>query len=422
MNVLVVGSGAREHALARGLSRDPDVDSVMCAPGNPGTETEGANHEVDATDGPAVARLALELGVDLVVIGPEAPLVAGVADAVRRAGVACFGPSAEAARIEGSKTFAKDIMVSAGVPTGASFACLTAQEVGMALDKFGPPYVVKDDGLAGGKGVLVTGNRPAAEAHAAACGHAVVEKHLDGPEVSVFALTDGETVVPLRPAQDFKRAYDGGEGPNTGGMGAYSPLPWVPAGFTDEVARTILQPTVDEMRRRGTPYTGLLYAGLALTSGGPKVVEFNARFGDPETQVVLAGLRGSLGALLRAAATARLASAVAERGMPAWDDGAAVTVVVAAEGYPSAAAKGDAIEGIAAAESVPGVVVHHAGTRREGGRLVSSGGRVLSVTAVGTSVREARERAYEGASRIHLRGSHRRSDIAADAEVPAPAT
>lgn len=410
----MLGSGAREHALALALSADPAVESVACAPGNPGTAAVATNHDVTPTVGDAVAALARRIGIDLVVVGPEAPLVAGVADAVRAAGVRCLGPSAAAARIEGSKAFAKEVMAAAGVPTAAGTPCGTRTEIAAALDRSEPPYVVKDDGLAGGKGVVVTPDRSAAEAHAAGCERVLIEDYLDGPEASVFALTDGETVFPLRPARDYKRAYDADHGPNTGGMGAYSPLPWAPEGLADEVVRTIAEPVVRELRRRGTPYSGLLYAGLALTPGGPKVVEFNARFGDPEAQVVLAGLRTPLGPLLSAAAEGTLAEATP----PRWADGAAVTVVVAAEGYPSSPAKGDVIEGMSDADAVPGVSVLHAGTARDArGRSVSSGGRVLSVTAAGVSLEEARARAYEAAGRVRLRGAHYRTDIAAVTEL-----
>ncbi|GAA3301151.1 hypothetical protein GCM10020295_43690 [Streptomyces cinereospinus] len=291
MKVLVIGTGAREHALCRSLSLDPAVTALHCAPGNAGIAEVAELHPVDALDGAAVTALATRLGADLVVVGPEAPLVAGVADAVREAGIAVFGPSKEAARLEGSKAFAKDVMAAAGVPTARSYVCTTQAEADEALDAFGPPYVVKDDGLAAGKGVVVTADLDAAKAHAGACERVVIEEYLDGPEVSLFAVTDGETVVPLQPAQDFKRALDGDEGPNTGGMGAYSPLPWADPKLVDDVLQSVLQPTVDELRRRGTPFSGLLYAGLAITSRGVRVIEFNARFGDPETQVVLARLK-----------------------------------------------------------------------------------------------------------------------------------
>jgi phosphoribosylamine--glycine ligase len=414
VKVLVIGGGAREHALCRSLSLDPDVTSLHCAPGNAGIAQVATLHSVDALDGPAVAALAAELEADLVVVGPEAPLVAGVADAVRERGIAVFGPSAEAARLEGSKAFAKEVMAAAGVPTARSYVCTTPEEVDSALDAFGPPYVVKDDGLAAGKGVVVTPDLEAARAHALACDQVVIEEFLDGPEVSLFAVTDGECVVPLRPAQDFKRAHDGDEGPNTGGMGAYSPLPWADPKLADEVLATVLQPTVDEMRRRGTPFSGLLYAGLAITSRGVRVVEFNARFGDPETQVVLARLRTPLSGLLHAAATGGLAEFPPLR----WSDDAAVTVVVASEGYPASPRTGDPIEGLdeVAEKDAPTAYVLHAGTRLdEEGRVVSAGGRVLSVTATGADLAEAREHAYRAVSRVRLAGSHHRSDIAAGA-------
>jgi phosphoribosylamine--glycine ligase len=308
VNVLVVGSGAREHALVRALASDPSVAEVTCAPGNAGTRTLARAIPLDASDGDAVAALAGEIGADLVVVGPEVPLVAGVADAVRERGIACFGPSREAAQLEGSKAFAKEVMAAAGVPTAMAHVCETAEEVEVALDAFGPPYVVKDDGLAAGKGVVVTDDRAAALEHATRCARVVVEQYLDGPEVSLFAICDGTTVLPLQPAQDFKRVGDGDTGPNTGGMGAYSPLPWAPQQLVDDALRTVLQPTVEEMHRRGTPFTGLLYAGLALTSAGLRVIEFNVRFGDPETQVVLARLRTPLGELLHAAATGKLST------------------------------------------------------------------------------------------------------------------
>jgi phosphoribosylamine--glycine ligase len=409
---LVVGSGAREHALVRALRRDPQVNDIHVAPGNAGIAQDARCHPVDALDGGAVADLAESLSADLVIIGPEAPLVAGVADAVRARGIACFGPSAEAARLEGSKAFAKEVMAAADVPTARPAVCGSVAEVEAGLDELGAPYVVKDDGLAAGKGVVVTEDRAAALDHARACLDAgsavVVEEYLDGPEVSLFAITDGVTVVPLRPAQDFKRVGDGDAGPNTGGMGAYSPLPWAPDDLVDETMRTVLQPTVDEMRRRGTPFAGLLYAGLALTSKGMRVVEFNARFGDPETQVVLARLDSSLADLLMGAATGTLAD-VAE---PAWSDDAAVCVVIAAEGYPDSPVTGGVITGLAEADGLDGVDVLHAGTRTEGGDIVASGGRVLSVVGRASTLAEARERAYAAVALIDLPGSHHRSDIA----------
>ena len=415
VKVLVIGGGAREHALCRSLSLDPDVASLHCAPGNAGIAEVAETHAVDVLDGAAVAGLAESLGADLVIVGPEAPLVAGVADAVRARGIDCFGPSREAARLEGSKAFAKDVMAAAGVPTARSYVCATPDEIDRALDAFGAPYVVKDDGLAAGKGVVVTGDVEAARAHALACvaapaGRVVIEEYLDGPEVSLFAVTDGETVVPLQPAQDFKRALDGDEGPNTGGMGAYSPLPWADPKLVAEVERTVLQPTVDELRRRGTPFAGLLYAGLAITSRGVRVIEFNARFGDPETQVVLARLRTPLAGLLRAAATGHLADFPALR----WSEEAAVTVVIASYNYPDTPRTGDPITGL---DAVPApAYVLHAGTRREAdGRVVSAGGRVLSVTATGSDLDAARGSVYAGVTAISLDGSHHRGDIAAAA-------
>ena len=413
MRVLVIGSGAREHALVRALQRDAEV---FAAPGNAGIGIDAPVIPVDATDGAAVADLASELAVDLVVIGPEAPLVAGVADFVRDRGIACFGPSAQAARLEGSKAFAKEIMAAAGVPTARPVVATTVVQAEAALDELGSPYVVKDDGLAAGKGVVVTNVRGEALAHAEACIEAgssvVIEEYLDGPEVSLFAVTDGINVVPLQPAQDFKRVGEGDIGPNTGGMGAYSPLDWAPAGLVDDVMRTVLQPTVDEMRRRGTPFAGLLYAGLALTSKGVRVVEFNARFGDPETQVVLARLESSLSELLLAAATGQLADSPP----PEWSGDAAVTVVIAAEGYPQAPVTGGVITGVADADLLDRVDVLHAGTRVDGDQVVASGGRVLSVVGRGASLAEARVRAYAGVELIDLPGSHFRSDIAASGE------
>ncbi|MFF5566407.1 phosphoribosylamine--glycine ligase [Streptomyces sp. NPDC012623] len=410
MKVLVIGGGAREHALCRSLSLDPQVTALHCAPGNAGIAEVAELHPVDALDGAAVARLATELGAGLVVVGPEAPLVAGVADAVREAGIPCFGPSREAAELEGSKAFAKDVMASANVPTARSYVCTTPDQVDGALDAFGPPYVVKDDGLAAGKGVVVTSDLAAARAHALACGRVVIEEFLDGPEVSLFAITDGETVVPLQPAQDFKRALDGDEGPNTGGMGAYSPLPWADPKLVDEVMESVLQPTVDELRRRGTPFSGLLYAGLAITGRGVRVIEFNARFGDPETQVVLARLRTPLAGVLLAAAEGDLAA------LPPlnWRDDAAVTVVVASHNYPDTPRTGDPVEGLAdvAAQDAPDAYVLHAGTRLDGDTVVSAGGRVLSVTATGEDLTRARERAYTALDRIRLAGSQHRTDIA----------
>lgn len=410
VKVLVIGGGAREHALCRSLSLDPDVTALHCAPGNAGIAEVAELHPVDQLDGEAVARLATELGAELVVVGPEAPLVAGVADAVRAVGIPAFGPSREAAQLEGSKAFAKDVMAGAGVPTARSYVCTTAEEIDEALDAFGAPYVVKDDGLAAGKGVVVTDDLAQARAHALACDRVVIEEYLDGPEVSLFAITDGVTVLPLRPAQDFKRALDGDEGPNTGGMGAYSPLPWADPKLVEEVLATVLQPTVDELRRRGTPFSGLLYAGLAITSRGVRVIEFNARFGDPETQVVLARLRTPLAGVLLNSANGTLE----DQAPLSWSDDAAVTVVIASHNYPDTPRTGDPIEGLdeVAEKDAPHAYVLHAGTKRDGDAIVSAGGRVLSVTATGTDLEQARERAYAAVGRIRLDGSQHRTDIA----------
>jgi len=403
VRVLLIGSGGREHALAVGLAADPAVESLIAAPGNPGIAQVAELREVNATDPAAVAALAVEVAADLVVVGPEAPLVAGVADAVRAKGIACFGPSAAAAQLEGSKAFAKDVMAAAGVPTSLSYACTTEAEVQRALDDFGPPYVVKNDGLAAGKGVVVTSSRAEALGHAADCGRVVIEQYLPGPEVSLFVVCDGTAAVPLMPAQDFKRVGDDDAGPNTGGMGAYAPLPWTPPGLVERVMRETVEPTLAEMRKRGTPFAGLLYVGLALTPDGPKVIEFNARFGDPETQVVLALLESPLAGLLYAAATGVLAGYPPLR----WRPGAAVTVVVASNNYPGTPRTGDVIDG----GERPGVI--HAGTaRRADGALVSAGGRVLSATGTGPDLAAAREAAYALVDAITLDGSHHRTDIA----------
>ncbi|MDQ6523226.1 phosphoribosylamine--glycine ligase [Nocardioides sp. LHD-245] len=419
MKTLVIGTGGREHALALALSRDPGVSEVHVAPGNPGIAAFATLHEVDPMDGAAVAALATRTGVDLVVVGPEAPLVAGVADAVRAAGVAVFGPSRAAAMLEGSKAFSKEVMAAAGVPTAGSRTCTTAAEVAAALDEFGPPYVVKDDALAAGKGVVVTRDRAEAIAHAAGCGRVVIEEFLDGPEVSLFALCDGTTAYALQPAQDFKRIHDGGRGPNTGGMGSYSPLPWAPTDLATTVIDTVVQPTLDEMARRGAPFVGCLYVGLALTAAGPRVIEFNCRFGDPDVQPVLALLASPLGELLHAAAEGRLGDVAA----PRFRDGASVTVVLASAGYPVSSSKGDVITGVGRAGGVSDVDVIHAGTAivaapEEGDpghrHLVTAGGRVLAVRAVGYDIADARARAYAAADLIAFPGMQRRSDIAAE--------
>lgn len=406
----MVGSGGREHALSLALSRDQAVTALVCAPGNAGTVEVAEARPLDATDPAAVVALAQELGSDLVVIGPEAPLVAGVADALRASGFAVFGPSAQAARIEGSKSFAKDVMLAAGVPTAAALVFDDDNDCAAYLAGATPPYVVKADGLAAGKGVHVGLDLPAAvdfarDALRTLGGRVVVEQYLDGPEVSLFALSDGRTVLPLLPAQDFKRVGDDDEGPNTGGMGAYTPLPWLPDGAVADITQRILQPVVDELARRGTPFAGLLFAGLAMTADGPQVIEFNCRFGDPETQAVLALLETPLAGVLHACATGALGELPRLR----WRDGSAVTVVVAADNYPGPPVTGDPITIGPLSE---GVAVLHAGTRRDGDRVVSSGGRVLAVTATGPDLATARDSAYAGVAAVDLRGAHWRTDIA----------
>ncbi|MBM7229737.1 MULTISPECIES: phosphoribosylamine--glycine ligase [Dietzia] len=410
MRILVIGSGAREHALLVALAADPTVTELHAAPGNPGM-VQAQCHEVAVTDPADVTALARRVDAGLVIIGPEVPLVAGVADALRDVGVPVFGPSADAARIEGSKAFAKDVMAAAGVKTARAEIVDSPADLDDALDRFGPTWVVKDDGLAAGKGVVVTPDRSAARAHALAClddGHPVLlESFLDGPEVSLFCLVDGETVVPLLPAQDHKRVGEGDRGPNTGGMGAYAPLPWLPEGMVDRIVSEVCEPVAREMVARGCGFSGLLYAGLAITYSGPEVVEFNCRFGDPETQAVLALLESPLGETLHAVATGRLAD------LPplVWRDGAAVTVVLAAEHYPATPRRGDLIEG---AEQ-PGVL--HAGTARDAeGRLVSAGGRVLSVVGTGEDLAAARAEAYRILDGVDLPGGHFRRDIGLAAE------
>jgi phosphoribosylamine---glycine ligase len=416
VKVLVIGPGGREHAIVRSLLTDPNVSEVHAAPGNAGIGKLVPTYPIDANDPAAVTALAVKLAVDLVVVGPEAPLAAGVSDAVRAAGIAVFGPSKEAAQLEASKAFAKQVMAEAGVPTAMARVASNVDEAADALDTFGAPYVVKDDGLAAGKGVVVTSDREKALAHAQACfdagGEVVIEEFLDGPEVSLFVLSDGRTVVPLAPAQDFKRIYDGDKGPNTGGMGAYSPLDWAPPGLVEEVISRVAQPTVDEMAHRGTPFVGVLYCGLALTGRGTRVIEFNARFGDPETQAVLARLRTPLGTLLLAAATGQLDKADDLR----WSPESAVAVVVASENYPDTPRTGDRVRGVRKANALEGVHVLHAGTALDDdGKTVSAGGRVLAVVGLGLDLEEARERAYEGVELIQLDGGQHRSDIAAKA-------
>ena len=411
MRVLVIGSGAREHALLLALSNDPQVNGLAIAPGNAGTARLAEQHDVDITSGEEVVALAREVRADLVVIGPEVPLVLGVADAVRAAGIVCFGPSKDAARIEGSKAFAKEVMAAAGVRTAASEIVDNPANLDAALDRFGPTagdpaWVVKDDALAAGKGVVVTSDRDVARAHAAGlleAGHPVLlESFLDGPEVSLFCVVDGETVVPLLPAQDFKRVGEGDSGPNTGGMGAYTPLPWLPQSVLRDIISGIVEPVAAELVKRGSPFSGLLYVGLAITANGPAVVEFNCRFGDPETQAVLALLDSPLGQLLHAAGSGSLA----DFGELRWRDGAAVTVVLAAENYPARPRVGDVVVG-----SEADGVLHAGTTRRDDGAIVSSGGRVLSVVGTGADLTAARTRAYQILGSIRLPGSHFRNDI-----------
>jgi phosphoribosylamine---glycine ligase len=398
VRVLLIGSGGREHALALALSRDPAVTELIATPGNPGIASVAR-----LVDGDPV-EVALAEGVDLVVVGPEAPLVSGVADPLRAKGIAVFGPSKAAARLEGSKDFAKQVMRHAGVPTARSFTCTTAPEVRAALDAFGAPYVVKDDGLAAGKGVVVTSDREQALAHAARCERVVIEEYLEGPEVSLFVVCDGQTALPLQPAQDFKRVGDNDTGPNTGGMGAYTPLPWAPPDLTETVMARVVHPTLARMVEQGTPFQGLLFVGLAITKQGPKVIEFNVRFGDPEAQVLLEMLESPLGRLLEGAATGRLA----EHRPLRWKSGAAVAVVIASHGYPQAPRTGDPIEG------AEGLI--HAGTKVDGeGVLRSAGGRVLCAVGVGDTLSLAREAAYEKARRVRLEGAHYRTDIALSA-------
>ncbi len=409
MKILLVGSGGREHALALGLQADPVCTELHCAPGNPGTSQIATNHLLAVTDNAAIVSLAKELQVDLVVIGPEVPLVNGVADLLRAGGIATFGPSKAAAQLEGSKHFAKGVMRDAGVPTARSYTCEDKEEIEKALDAFGSPYVVKDDGLAAGKGVVVTDDRAVALEHALACKRVVIEEYLTGPEISLFGISDGRNILPMQPAQDFKRAYDLDKGPNTGGMGAYSPLPWAPDEIMEETYEKVLAPVIAEMAARGTPFVGLLYAGLALTDHGIRVIEFNARFGDPETQVLIPRLKTPLATLLFKAATDSLDDVALD-----WRDESAVTVVLAAPGYPDAPQVNGVITKIPA---IADTQIFHAGTSQSGQSLVSTGGRVMTVTGIGSDLTQARDRAYRAISQIELSGSFYRSDIALNASV-----
>jgi phosphoribosylamine--glycine ligase len=418
VKILVLGSGAREHAIILALRAEEAEHEIFAAPGNAGIAQHAQLVALDANDPAAVTSFANENHVDLVVIGPEAPLVAGVADAVRERGIPVFGPGKAAAQLEGSKAFAKRIMDAAGVPTGRAVRAASRAEVEAAFDELGAPHVVKADGLAAGKGVIVTDDRAAALAHAEVylpLGPVLVEEFLAGPEVSLFFLSDGDHVVPLSPAQDYKRLLDGDEGPNTGGMGAYSPLPWLSERFGGEtefvelVTREIADPVIRQLDAEGTPFIGLLYAGLILTDAGVKVIEFNARFGDPETQVVLPRLVDPLSELLLAAASGHLE----DRPQPAFAEAVAVTVVLASEGYPAAPVTGRPLTGLHAAEAVEGVHLAHAATAETDGGLVATGGRVLNVVALGTTFTEARDRVYRAVAEIGLEGGQHRSDIAA---------
>ena len=410
MKVLLIGSGGREHALATGLLRDPELEELHVAPGNPGIAAIATCHQINTDENDAVIALAQQLGIDLVVIGPEKPLVQGLADDLRKAGFPVFGPSQAAAQIEGSKDFAKKVMSDAGVPTAKSFTCTNREEIERALDAFGAPYVVKHDGLAAGKGVVVTDDRNAALEHALLSPRVVIEEFLDGPEVSLFGISDGKNILAMQPAQDFKRAFDGDLGPNTGGMGAYSPLPWAQDDIVEETLDLVLKPTIAEMAARGTPFVGLLYAGLALTTKGTRVIEFNARFGDPETQVLIPRLKTPLAQLLFKAATRDLK----DHAPLLWSEESAVTVVLASEGYPAAPKVGEPIMGL---KSIEGSEIFHAGTTSDGSIVKSSGGRVLTVTGIGADLTEARDKAYRVISGITLHGSHYRSDIALNASI-----
>ena len=409
MKILLVGSGGREHALALGLKADKACTELHVAPGNPGIASVATLHPLVITDNAAICELAKKLSVDLVVIGPEVPLVNGAADVLRAAGFPVFGPSKAAAQLEGSKDFAKKVMSDAGVPTARSFTCTKQDEIEKALDAFGAPYVVKDDGLAAGKGVVVTNDRQVALEHALKCTRVVIEEYLAGPEISLFGISDGRNILPMEPAQDFKRVHNGDEGPNTGGMGAYSPLPWAPTEIVEETYEKVLAPMIAEMAARGTPFVGLLYAGLALTDHGIRVIEFNARFGDPETQVLIPRLVTPLATLLYKAATDSLDDEVLQ-----WRDESAVTVVLAAQGYPESPKIGGAISAL---PTIDKAQIFHAGTSQSADALLSAGGRVLTVTGTGSDLTEARDRAYRAISQIRLEGSFYRTDIALNASV-----
>lgn len=417
MRVLLLGSGGRESALAWALDRSSSVSELVAAPGNPGIAKIATIVDSDPTDPGKVAALAGELRPDLVVVGPEAPLVAGVGDALRDIGIPVFGPNAAAARIEGSKAYAKKLMARAGIPTARGKAFTSAPEAVSFMDRLGPPFVVKADGLAAGKGVVVTEDRAEAifaiedrivrDQFGAAGKSIVIEEFLDGPEVSLIAFSDGSTVVPCEPAQDYKRARDGDQGPNTGGMGSYSPVPACPDDVVAEITASIMEPMVAATYRAGAPFIGALYAGLALTSGGPKVIEFNVRFGDPETQALIPRLRSDFADACLASATGQLAGVVLK-----WAPEVCVSVVLASGGYPGSYSTGSAVTGCDQAAAMEGVEIFHAGTSLEKGLLLTAAGRVLAISAIGGTFKEARKRAYAAAEMVKFDEKHFRTDIA----------
>jgi phosphoribosylamine---glycine ligase len=418
--MLVVGGGGREHALVRALLRSPTQPELLCAPGNAGIARDRVPCvEVAADDVDGVVRVARDQRCDLVVVGPEAPLVAGVVDALADAGVTAFGPTAAAARVEGSKAYAKELMGAVGVPTASHVLLRSRKEARDQLASASYPVVLKADVLAQGKGVLICETE--AEARAAVNElfverrfgktDVLLEEHLEGEELSLLALCDGERAIAMAPARDYKRIHDGDEGPNTGGMGSYSPVPGIEQGHAEVLARAVHQPVVDELRRRGTPYHGVLYAGLMMTAAGPRVLEYNCRFGDPETQAVLPRLRSDLAELLQ-----RASRPGGLEGMSlSWSSSWAVTVVLASRGYPGSSSKGDVITGLDTVDSLHTELLH-AGTVEEGEAVVTAGGRVLNVTGIGDSPAEARSRAYDAADRIEFDGKQLRRDIGANAE------